>query len=197
MMATTIARTAPLALLGVAVLFFAMTSARVGSAPAPQVIAEQMPAPPAWRTALQTMDRALVAPDISAAEIAWHDAHGHAIRSRQWDALLAVGEGALRIGDHVVVREPYRARAREAWLGALLRARQQRALDGVLSVAEAFGSLRDTDVVAQALHIADGLAARDGDADAQGRVTVVRQRLLLGPTQGSSLPPWERRRGHA
>jgi hypothetical protein len=181
MMATTIARTAPLSLLAVAVLLFAMTSARVGDAPARQVVADQKPAPPAWQTALQTMDRALVARDISAAEIAWHHAHGLAIHSRQWNALLAVGEAALRIGEHVAVRQPYRARAREAWLSALLRAREQRALDGVLAVAEAFGSLGDTNVVVQALHIADALAAHDASGDAQRRVVVVRTRLLSDP----------------
>lgn len=179
MMATTIARTAPLSLLAVAVLFFAMTSARVGDAP--QVVADQKPAPPAWQTALQTMDRALVARDISAAEFAWRDAYGHAIGSRQWDALVAVGEGALRIGDHVATRQPYRERAREVWLRALFRARHQRALDGVLTTAEAFGSLRDTDVVIQALHIADALAAHDASGDAQRRVVVVRTRLLSDP----------------
>ena len=180
-MATTIARTAPLSLLAVAVLLFAMTSARVGDAPARQVVADQKPAPPAWQTALQAMDRALVAGDISAAEIAWHHAHGLAIHSRQWNALLAAGEAALRIGEHVVVRQPYRARAREAWLSALLRAREQRALDGVLAVAEAFGSLGDTTVVVQALRIADALAAHDASGDAQRRVAVVRTRLLSDP----------------
>ena len=192
-MTTTIARSAPLVVLAVGVLFLALTSARVGPA-APQVVAEPQIGPPTWQRVLDAMDRSLLREDISAAEIAWHAARGHAIESRQWDAFLAVGAGALRIGDHTVVREPYRARAREAWLSALLRARQQGALDGVLSVAEAFGSLGDRDAVVHALQIADSLAARDGHGDAHSRVIVVRQRLLWGPAQMPSEPALDVRR---
>jgi hypothetical protein len=193
MTTTTIARSAPLVVLAVGVLFLAMTSAPVG-APAPQVAAESQIGPPTWQRVLDAMDRSLGREDITAAEIAWHAARGHAIRSRQWDAFLAVGAGALRIGDHDVVREPYRARAREAWLSALLRARQQGALDGVLSVAEAFGSLGDRDAVVHALQIADSLAARDGHGDAHGRVAGVRQRLLSGPVEGPREPEPDARR---
>jgi hypothetical protein len=51
----------------------------------------------------------------------------------------------------------------------------------VLTVAEAFGSLGDTNVVVQALHIADALAAHDASGDAQRRVVAVRTRLLSDP----------------
>ncbi len=133
---------------------------------------------PAWQMALDTMDRALAAGDISGAEMAWRNAYGFAIRSRQWEALLAAGDGSLRIADHVLVKLPYRARAAEAWRAALFRARAQRSVDGVLRVAEGFARLGDAEGLTQVLRIADGLAAADPSGEAQRRVLEVRTRLI-------------------
>ena len=132
---------------------------------------------PSWQVALDTMDRALVAGDISAAEMAWHHAYGLAIRSRQWQALLAAGDGSLRNGDHVLVKQPYRGRAAEAWRFALFLARTQHSVDGVLGVAEAFARLGDEMGLNQALYIADGLAAANPSGEARKRVLEARQRL--------------------
>jgi len=147
---------------------------------APRAAAEAVGAEtrPAWQTALDTMDRALAADDISGAEMAWRNAYGLAIRSRQWEALLAAGDGSLRIADHVLVKQPYRARAAEAWRAALFRARAQRSVDGVLRVAEGFGRLGDAEGLTQVLRIADGLAAADPSGEAQRRVLDVRNRLI-------------------
>jgi hypothetical protein len=143
---------------------------------APRAAAEDDPRP-TWQIALETMDRALVAGDISAAEMAWRSAYGLAIRSRQWQALLAAGDGSLRSADHVLVKQPYRARAGEAWRAALFLARTQHSVDGVLGVAEAFARLGDEVGLTQALHIADGLAAADPSGEARSRVREARQRL--------------------
>jgi hypothetical protein len=132
---------------------------------------------PAWQMALDTMDRALAAGDISGAEMAWRNAYGLAIRSRQWQALLAAGDGSLRIGDHVLVKQPERARAGEAWRSALFLARKEHSVDGVLGAAEAFARLGDEVGLTQALHIADGLAAADPSGEARTRVLEARQRL--------------------
>jgi hypothetical protein len=132
---------------------------------------------PAWQIALETMDRALAAGNISGAEMAWRHAYGLAIRSRQWPPLLAAGDGALRIGDHVLVKRPYRARAADAWRTALFLARAQQSVDGVLQVAEAFARLGDAEGVTQVLRIADGLAATDPSGEARRRVLDARQRL--------------------
>src|SRR5215470_11407898 len=134
---------------------------------APRAAAEAVGAEtrPAWQTALETMDRALAADDISGAEMAWRNAYGLAIRSRQWEALLAAGDGSLRIADHVLVKQPFRARA-------------QRSVDGVLQVAEGFGRLGDAEGLTQVLRIADGLAAADPSGEAQRRVLDVRNRLI-------------------
>jgi hypothetical protein len=132
---------------------------------------------PAWQIALETMDRALAAGNISGAEMAWRHAYGLAIRSRQWPALLAAGDGALRIGDRVLVKRPYRARAADAWRNALFLARAQQSVDGVLQVAEDFARLGDAEGVTQVLRIADGLAATDASGEARRRVLDARQRL--------------------
>jgi hypothetical protein len=134
---------------------------------------------PAWQIALETMDHALAAGDITGAEMAWRDAYGLAIRSHQWPALLAAGDGALRIGDRVLVKLPYRARATDAWRTALFLARAQQSVDGVLWVAAAFARLDEAEGVTQALHIADGLAAADSSGETRRRVLEARQRLTV------------------
>jgi hypothetical protein len=145
--------------------------------------------PPPWQIALETMDRALAAGDISGAEMAWRHACRLAIRSRQWQALLAAGDGSLRIGDRVQMGQPYRARARAVWRDALFRARAQHSIEGVLRVADAFARLGDTDVVTQVLRIADGLAAADATGEARRRVFEVRNRLTpAAPAAGMADP---------
>jgi hypothetical protein len=139
-------------------------------------VAEDDPRP-TWQIALDTMDRAVGAGDITAAEMAWRNAYGLAIRSRQWQALLAAGDGSLRTGDHVLAKQPYRARAGEAWRAALFLARKQHSVDGVLGVAEGFARLGDEVGLTQALRIADGLAAADPSGEARSRVLEARQRL--------------------
>jgi len=131
----------------------------------------------AWQIALDAMDHALAAGDISGAEMAWRKAYGLALRSRQWQALVAAGDGALRIGERVAVKRPDRARAAEAWRAALFLARAQQSVDGVLSVAEGFGRLGDVEGLTQVLRIADGLAAADPSGEARKRVVEVRNRL--------------------
>jgi hypothetical protein len=151
-----------------------------------QAVAGEVPAPPAWQISLEGMVRALTARDITAAEIARRNAYSDAIRNRSWEAPLAAGEGSLRIGDHVVARQLYRARAREAWLSALFYARARRSVHGVLRVTEAFVTRGDTDVAAPTLTIADNLAAFDASGDARRNVLTVRNRLLPGTVQKDS-----------
>ena len=55
------------------------------------LFAEEFPTA-AGQTSLKTMGRALAIGDVRAAESAWRDAYGHAIRTRQWESPLAVGE---------------------------------------------------------------------------------------------------------
>jgi hypothetical protein len=135
---------------------------------------------PRWQIALDTMDRALAAGDINGADKAWRDAYGLAVHSRQWEALLAVGDGALRIGDGAPLKQPYQARARKAWSSALFLAGAQRSVEGVLQVAESFATLGDTEVVTQALDIADQMARADATGEARRRVLTLRERIVHG-----------------
>ena len=141
---------------------------------------------PAWQIALDAMDHALAAGDISSAEMAWRNAKSLAIRSRQWQALLAAGDGSLRIGERLPVKRPYRARAAEAWRAALFLARAQHSVDGVLRVAEGFGRLGDVEGLTQVLQIADGLDAADPSGEARRHVLEVRDRLMpAAPEDGA------------
>ena len=108
------------------------------------------------------LDEALARRDIGAAQRHWHDAYRAALGSRRWEGMIEAGDGA---------------RARQAYLTALLRARQQKSLEGVLRTAEAFSGLGDRQVVAQCLRIAERLAAAQHDAAARERVSALSERL--------------------
>lgn len=131
-----------------------------------------------WSTHLEAMDRALRQRDVQAAEAAWREAHGAAIRTRAWRPLVEVGEASVRIGMVTGHPRSYTSRAREVYMAALSRARADRSVEGVLHVAEAFEALGDQAIVEQCLIIAEGLgASRYSDEDARlralaGRVTV-------------------------
>ena len=126
--------------------------------------------PATWATRLQEVETALGHRDVSAAERAWRDAYGEALRTRSWRPLVEVGDAALRIGTVAGHRRPYVAKAREVYLAALLRARADRSRQGVLSVAEAFDALGDREAARQCLIMAESFGGRrDAEADARGR----------------------------
>src|SRR2546425_800656 len=68
------------------------------------------------------------------------------------------------------------ARARECYLTALLRARGERSLDGVLRATEAFVDLGDEAVVERGLDIARQVAAHDADPRGRERVELLAAR---------------------
>ena len=53
--------------------------------------------PEPWAFPIRTMDSALTAGDLSAAERAWHEAYVAALGARRWEGMLAVGDAALRL----------------------------------------------------------------------------------------------------
>ena len=67
--------------------------------------------------------------------------------------------------------------ARRVYLSALFRARQQRSLDGVLHVAEAFAALGDRDAARQALVMASAMSAGSRRAEVAERMRAIRERL--------------------
>ena len=127
-----------------------------------------------WRAHLGVVAHELQRGHVDAAVRAWHDAYGAAVASRGWEGLLAVGDAFLAIGRAARATGGARINAREAYLSALIRARRDRSVDGVLRVADAFGELGERVLVEQCFHIAERLA--DGDEQAARRVREARER---------------------
>ena len=106
----------------------------------------------AWKLRLAAVDHALANGDGAAAVRAWRDAYAAARSSRRWEAMIELGDAAVRIG------EDGQPRARRAYLTALGRARRDGSVDGVLRPARGFETLGDHDVAAQCREIAGQLA---------------------------------------
>ena len=134
------------------------------------------PAAP-WIVHVRQVDEALAKRDLRAAERAWQDAYTAALGSRRWEGMLEAGDAARRIGQATNAQKAGDARARQAYLTALFRARTAASLDGVLRAAEAFSALGDREVVAQCIRIAERLAAERRDAQARDQVLALSQRL--------------------
>ncbi|MBI4610121.1 MAG: hypothetical protein HY726_14065 [Candidatus Rokubacteria bacterium] len=132
-----------------------------------------------WAGHLRRVEDALAAKNVSAAELAWREAYGEALRSRRWEGLIEAGDTYLRLGEVAGARRASQAKARELYLAALFRARQQGSLDGVLRATEAFAALGDREVAEQGVAIAQHLATRARDAQAGERVRMVAHQLAL------------------
>jgi len=133
-----------------------MTLARVGDPSAK----EEAP----WISPLRDMDDALARGDFSTATTARHKADLAALASPAWEGFLAVGDGALRLGEARGARSGREHEARRAYLSAMVRARNARSLEGTLRVTDAFARLGDRDMVEQGAHFARELAGRDDKA---------------------------------
>jgi hypothetical protein len=126
------------------------------------------PSSRAWTAPLQRMDEALAAGDIRLAERAWHEAYGQALGSRRWEGMVEAGDAALRIRAVAKAQRLAAPTARQAYLTALVRARSQGSVDGVLRTAEAFARLGDGEVVEQALRVARDLGGVHLEVEARG-----------------------------
>jgi hypothetical protein len=114
-----------------------------------------------WASLLTAFDDALARGDAGAALRTWTQAHSAALRSRHWEGLLAVGEARLRVERAADPEKAAVATAREAYLAALFRARQEGSLEGVIRAAEAFEALGDVEV-ANAIRGAWGAGSASG-----------------------------------
>jgi hypothetical protein len=103
--------------------------------------------------------------------------------------MLDVGDAYLRIGEVAKGREPAKAKARSLYMAALLRARSQGSLDGVLRAGEAFAALGDHGVASQAIRIAEALAAEGNDPYASARVRSIKERLTTRTIAGKGATP--------
>lgn len=131
-----------------------------------------------WADYVRGVDDAIALKNVSAAEWAWRQAWTAAIASRRWDGLLAVGDSALRIGDVSSTPRTATARARQAYLAGLFRARQAGSVDGVVRAAEAFLALGDREVAHKALKMAEDLALRANDETVLARVRELAKRIV-------------------
>jgi len=109
---------------------------------------------------LAALDAALVRQDVSRAIYEWRDAYGLALRTREWDTMVAVGDAAVRLD--TVMRGPsgyptgFRSEARRAYIHALLRAQRDRSREGVDKIAASFDALGDAGLAAQARTLGTG-----------------------------------------
>jgi len=130
-----------------------------------------------WERHVQVMDDALGRGDVGVAVRARHAAYVTALESRRWEGLVAVGDASVRLAQVRGEGPPILPEARRAYLGALFLARDERSLEGVLRVAEAFASLGDRDVADRVLVMASALAASSPRAPASERIRILRERL--------------------
>ena len=109
---------------------------------------------------LAVMDAAIATADLSRAVFAWRDAYGIALGSRSWEAMLAVGDAAMRIdrasSPRAEVPTGFRAEARQAYLRALFDARAAGSSEGMRRAADAFAALGDAEMAERGYAMAGG-----------------------------------------
>ncbi len=122
-----------------------------------------------WKIAIQKIDDALATGNVKAAVQEWQAAYRAVMRAEEWEGLLEVGDAYRRIGEVAGRGVPFEAKAREIYRIALSSARRQECVDCLLRVAEAFAGLGDRERVEESFHLANLLAARDPEAEADVR----------------------------
>jgi hypothetical protein len=138
-------------------------------------VMKQQSAEAPWTQAIRAIDEALAGGDVSAATQIWSEAYNAAVRSRRWDGLLVVGDARVRIDQAAGPGRASAAKARDTYLAALFRARQEGSLEGVLQSAEAFDSLGDAEVASEALRIAEAVAGRHPTPAVLARLAALRE----------------------
>ena len=152
------------AVLHLAVKMVALTVVIITAVQLAAVMAGEAPAYVHYERA----DDALAAGDVVRALRHWQEGYAAAVGSRRWEGLVEAGDLYRRIGARG--RFEGALRARDCYLLALVRARGERSLDGVLRATEAFLDLGDAEPVERGLEIARELAARDADPRARERI---------------------------
>jgi hypothetical protein len=158
-----------------AVVMFALSIVIVTVVDAVAFPAGTAPDAPAY-VHFQRADEALAAGDVVLAIRHWRQGHAAVAASRRWEGLVEAGDLYRRIGTRGGFQAAAVARARECYLVALLRARGEGSLDGVLRATEAFLDLGDGQVVERGLDIARRVAARDPDPRGPARVDMLAAR---------------------
>ena len=132
-------------------------------------VAAVAPVEDPWAPAIQQVDSALARKEFSAALRAANDAYTLALATTRWDGMVCAGDLYRRIGDATGLRRSFESKAREAYQKAFFRARQQASVEGILRATEGYAALGDTQMVGLGLRVAERLAARDPEAQADIR----------------------------
>ena len=164
---------------GAAVIVWALPHAHRAVAPRAElpVIGGQTPSANSTAERITVIGEAVQRGDLATARAAWHDAFRSLRRTQDWQGMATLGDTALGIAGASGARQPWEADARQAYLGALFRARAEASLDGVLRATDAFATLGDREVTEEGLRIAESVALRAGTAEARDRVRAHRARF--------------------
>jgi hypothetical protein len=108
------------------------------------------------------MDSAIGEGAIKDAEANWMRAQLAVRRSPTWEAWIAVGDAALRLGHATKSRSGRIVRARRAYREAMLTAYERNSRRGVLTAADAFAALGDQPLADNLRAMADKLPAPRG-----------------------------------
>ena len=136
----------------------------------------------------QRAEEALAAGDVVLAVRHWRDGHTAAMASRRWEGLVEAGDLYRRIGARGGFHTDAVTRARDCYLTALLRARGERSLDGVLRATDAFIDLGDGARVDQGLEMARRVAVSDPDPRARERVQRLAARWAARTGRADAVP---------
>jgi hypothetical protein len=117
----------------------------------------------AWQARLLWVEQAMADGDYVRAELLWRDAYAAALKSRHWEGMVAVADTYRALGARAGFPAPAVAKARQAYLTALFRARSEGSLAGVLITADRFAELGDREVVEQCVRVAKKVAAQSRD----------------------------------
>jgi hypothetical protein len=117
----------------------------------------------AWQARLLRVEQAMADSDYVRAELLWRDAYAAALKSRHWEGMVAVADTYRALGARAGFPAVAVAKARQAYLTALFRARGEGSLAGVLITADRFAELGDREVVEQCIRVAKKVAAQSRD----------------------------------
>jgi hypothetical protein len=115
-----------------------------------------------WSHYRDHAERALAAGDVNRALRAWHDGYPLALSSREWQPMAEMGDLYLRIGRVTDGLLSARPTVRRAYLTALVRARRDRSIEGMLRAGEGFMRLGDEEMSRVCLVLAGQIAPEVG-----------------------------------
>jgi hypothetical protein len=130
----------------------------------------------AWQARLLSVEQAMAAGDVAKAELLWREAYAAALKSRHWEGMVAVADTYRALGARAGFRAAAVAKARQAYLTALFRARSEGSLAGVLITADRFAELGDREVVEQCIRVAQTVAAQSRDPYAEEHLRAFTER---------------------